>query len=219
MSTTANSGPPDPPSVSWAVISGRFPAGYFTTRDGQEVWRGEYAPAFAGGRIIGRPAAWSLPPELGPWPEDRLAVIIRILSLLPGASAAIVGDFLWGTWRFPSELYNAPAHQLLKQLQTLSLAESRPGKDWEEWRALMPTVPALDPFQSHPSGVRAFIDRFRLAALQARSAPRLAGYKQQILNHLARLESIPAAQRDKHWKEQYEGWRQMRDKFDQPAKD
>ena len=144
-------------------------------------------------------------------------VVLQILSLLPGASAAIVGDFLWGAWRFPSEKYRTPANQILKQMEALTLVGHRAGRFWEEWRAMIPTAKRLDPYQNCTTNVRAFIDRHRLAAFEARSGPRLAIYKQQIETQIRRLESAPASQRDDAWKAEQTGWRRLLADWDAPA--
>jgi hypothetical protein len=200
------------PPQSWSEIAARHPAGFFASREGQDLWRRQYARL----KLPDRPAAWSLPPELGPWPAAVEGVVLRILSLLPEASAAMVGDFLWGTWRFRSELYGAPATRVLKQLHAQGLVEHRAGTLWEQWRAAVPVSPRLDPFRNCPSNVRGFIDRYRLAAFETKSAARFAADKARIDRHIRQLESAPAAQRDDRWHEELTGWRRLRAELEAP---
>lgn len=192
----------DTSSLAWIEIANAHPVDFFTTVAGQEL-------AFGKHRGVKRPPSWSLPSELGPWPDSIEEVAERILCLLPGTSAAIVGDFIAGPWRKRSTRYRLIGEKVLNTLESQGRVISQPEAFWIGWRATSSFLSPLKASAAQSVPVRAFLDRARLARLDETSFRRINERHDRDVAHLAHLRSLPISQRNEAWQKEVSLFEEM----------
>ena len=197
-------------SREWRDLVAEKPPGYFSTMAGQ-VWLEESCADVV---FIDRPIAWSLPEELGPWPSTEEGVVLRILSLIPGVSAVVVGDYLSGRWTKRSDRFRAKGKAVLSNLHEVGLVKSFQGELWEEWYAVNPVTEPINPSEPMAPNVRGFFDRYRLAILDARMFERLSARRENDLKHLRKLQSVPEPLRDENWQVEWQIYTEIMAKWD-----
>ncbi len=197
-----NSSSNSPDATTWAKIITQYPVDFFTTIDGQKLAQSQKWE-------IDRPPGWSLPSALGPWPMDRGATVLRVLSFLPGCPAELVGDFLAGTWRLRSEDHFDVGIQALAPLLSSHRVRAEVAASWVAWYAVDPVAERLDPNRALKPPVRAFIDTLRLAILTGRSAAKVAERRHRDEAHLQKLREQTSSARTPEWFEEMQLYEQI----------
>lgn len=187
----------------WAEFAAAHPPGYFATREGQERAR----EGLESGIVSQPPPGWSLPPELGPWPADPVEIGERVLSLLPDITPAILGDLIFGPWRFRSGKFRAEGEGIVEALVRQGRAKAQLGHVWSGYFATTPVCPAVPVHEACEPNVRAFLDRRRLAVLDATTGKRLEARRAADLAALAQLEELPVDARSPGWQEDVDTYR------------